>query len=569
MAKIINVEKSKYLNDNIQVYTSNKVGQYSKFLDKNPLFITYFHINEIQSRTDVGTGGVKSDLGSSSPIRFNQINNLPVYNIPDLKPDVEYGENGYDIEMELSDVVLLPNTIKPMTGDYMLIVLPNTIEFLFRVNGFGYNTIQSNDYYTFSADLKHTGHNLISKLQNQIVDVYETIFENIGTDDKCFILQQDVKKIQNIGKLFLELRDTYYNNFFDIQTGTFVCKNNDITPMNESWYYDKYVEKFIMESGIYYTENDEHSIVLNCCDLETPDMNSLFMQTLHYAVLNHTIDYLSSHTYGYQVGIQKRFSPFIIYHLNCKGINLVITKDELVPNHSDALDCGLMHEYFHHDLIRAIKGEPEPVFPEEPEEVVPEIPDENPDGSTIIPPVDDDSDIEKDENTENDTNNPEQNNPDDSDNISVSEGVVPESPETETPNNGEINDNIEQNPTDETTRTENNPTVNEGNDDNTEDGDIIIDTEIPEGGESVIPQQPIEPDIEEPVEPEEVIDEYETDFYLDKIIYQYLTNRMLDIDRKQLIPYMLKVDNYTYMMMPLVMYVIMKYYDSYFEKTEL
>lgn len=542
MAKIINVEKSQYLNDNIQIYTSNKVGQYSKFLDKNPLFITYFHINEVQTRTDVGTGGIKSELGPSSPIRFNQINGLPAYNFPELKPDVEYGENGYDIEMELSDIVLLPNTIKPVSGDYVLVVLPNTIEFLFRVNNFSYNTIQSNDYYMFSADLKHTGHNLISKLQNQIVDIYETIFENIGTDDKCFILQQDVKKIQNIGKLFLEMRDSYYNNFFDMQTGTFVCKNNDVTPMNDSWYYDKYVEKFIMESGIYYTENDEHSIVLNCCDLETPDMNSLFMQTLHYAVLNNTIDYLSSHTYGYQVDIQKRFSPFIIYHLNCKGINLVITKDELVPNHSDALDCGLMHEYFHHDLIRAIKGEPEPVFPEEPKDKIP-------DSSTEIPPVDNDTDIENSE--DNISDNPNQN---------VTEILEMETSETE-----DILDD------DSSTDTEIEEIIpDDSNIDNTEDDvDNIIDTEIPEGGESVIPQKPINPDINKPTVPEEIISEYETDFYLDKIIYQYLTNRMLDIDRKQLIPYMLKVDNYNYMMMPLVMYVIMKYYDSYFKKTEL
>lgn len=638
MPRIINVEKSQYLNDNIEIYTSNKIGQYSKFLDKNPLFVTYFHINEVQTRTDVGTGGVKSDLGPTSPIRFNQINGLPAYNIPDLKPDVEYGENGYDIEMELSDIVLLPNTIKPMSGDYVLIVLPNTIEFLFRVNGFGYNTIQSNDYYTFSADLKHTGHNLIAKLQNQVVDVYETIFENIGTDNKCFILQQDVKRIQNIGKLFLEIRDSYYNNFFDTQTGSFVCKNNDVTPMNDVWYYDKYVEKFIMESGIYYTENDEHSIVLTCCDLETPDMNSLFMQTLHYAVLNHTIDYLSSHMYGYQVDIQKRLSPFIIYHLNCKGINLVITKDELVPNHSDALDCGLLYEYFHHELIRAIKGEPEPVFPEEPEEEIPETPDEPSDNQ----PDDEGSDNNKDENSEENTSDPEENvpdvpdeNPDDSGDIDIPVDIPtdkeddttneetpeqeepkedePEIPETETPEssdtedseNFESNENLENDSnnesenistetpdtedpkldddvsddnkedistdgdnSEESSETEKDPIVEEGN--NEEDGDTEIETEIPEGGESVIPQEPVDPDINESDTPsEEVTDEYVTDFYLDKIIYQYLTNRMLDIDRKQLIPYMLKVDNYTYMMMPLVMYVIMKYYESYFEKTEL
>ena len=104
MAKIINVEKSQYLDSNIEIYAGNKVGQYSKYLDKNPLFVTYFHVNSAMSRTDVGTGGINSDLGKSSPIRFNQINNLPVYNIPELKPDADFTENGFDIEMELNDV---------------------------------------------------------------------------------------------------------------------------------------------------------------------------------------------------------------------------------------------------------------------------------------------------------------------------------------------------------------------------------------------------------------------------------------------------------------------------------
>ena len=39
----IDVEKNEYLTDNIERYTSNKVNQYAKFLDKNPIFITYFY----------------------------------------------------------------------------------------------------------------------------------------------------------------------------------------------------------------------------------------------------------------------------------------------------------------------------------------------------------------------------------------------------------------------------------------------------------------------------------------------------------------------------------------------
>lgn len=446
MANIINVEKSQYLNSNIEIYSSNKVGQYSKYLDKNPFFITYFPINKVHSRSDIGTGGVNSDLGKNSPVRYNQINNLPAYNIPELRPDVEYDENGYDIELDLNDVALLPNTIKPTPGDYLLIKFPNTIEFLFRVNQFSYNTIQSNDFYLFNADLKATGHNLIDRIKDQVIETYECIFENIGTEDKCFILSDDIGKIQSLANIFTELTESYYNNFFDKETGTFVCKNNDVTPMNEYWLYDKYVEKFIMDSMMYFKDNDVETIMLSCADLETPDMDRLFMQTLHYAVLNNTLDYLAPYSYYYQVDIQKPLSPFKIYDLKCKGVNLLLTRKPLVNGHSDALDSGLCMDYFHHELIYALKDiKIEDVYEEENDE-----------------------------------------------NLNIEEDLV------QSESTG-----------------------------------------------------------------------FTSEFYLDEIIYQYLTNRMLDIDKEKLIPYMLRVDCYTYLTIPLVMYIIKKYYDSYFVKTEL
>jgi hypothetical protein len=206
-ARIINVEKSQYLTQNIETFTKNKVGQYSKFLDKNPFFITYLAINSVESRSDVGTGGIESDIGPKSPIRFNRINHLPAYNLPDLRPDIDYDEiNGYDINLEINDAVLLPNTIKPKSGDYLILKIPNSIEVAFRVNAFQYNTIQSNDFYTFSADLKYTGkqgESLIDRFTPQIVETYETIFENIGTEDKCFIRSTDIDKLRNVGLLFI------------------------------------------------------------------------------------------------------------------------------------------------------------------------------------------------------------------------------------------------------------------------------------------------------------------------------------------------------------------------------
>lgn len=443
MSKIINVEKAQYLSENISTYAQNKVGEYSKFLDKTPFFVTYLAINSNLSRHDVGTGGVASDIGPKSPIRYNQINHFPVFNIPDLKPDIEFDESGYNIQLEINDGVILPNTIKPKVGDYIIISLPNMVELVFRVNQPGYNTIQSNDFYTFSADLKFTGENQISRFNSQIVEEYETIFDNIGTEDKCFILVSDVEKLKNIGKLIEELKSYYLRNFFDSETGCFVCKVNDEDIENNGyWYYDKYVEKFIMDSEIYLGDNQD-SIALAPADI-IEQSELWYPRTLFYAILKKDTSYLGRFPYCYQVPIQKLNSVFNIFHIKCKSINLHITDYELFDNHSDGLDSEYLYRYFPHGLIREILD------------------------------------------------------------------------------NDDIDDNIEH---------KYDPHSCWKDDKN------------------------IEYDYERP---------YELT-YLDEIIYNYLSNIPMEIDRKKLISFTMKICNYTYKVMPMIIYIITEYYNSYFK----
>jgi hypothetical protein len=417
MAQIINIEKSKYINSNIAIYTSNKLGQYSKFLDKNPIFVKYYSINSAMSRTDVGTGGISDELGPNSPIRFNKISNFPVYNIPVLNPDINYDETGFDIDLDLNDWTILPNTIKPKPGDYLIVSLPGTKDFLFRINNYRFNTIQSNDFYQIDADLKDVGVDLeTSRIASQIVESYETIFENIGTDNKCFIRSDDVPAIEAIAKIFLEMRDFYYNNFFHKVSGSFVLNDNEISP--GFLFYDMYINKFIMDSEIYYTNNDPASIILSCNDIEPPNMDALFSRTLLYAVLNRSSKYLSELAYYYQRDITKPLSPFVLYDLDTKGVNLLISNNVIDPS---ANTDGFINYYYSNDLIKAIKAA---------------------------------------------------------------------------------------------------------------------------GG-------------------------YQTSNYLEEVIYNYMTNVKVEILHDKLIEYMIADNLYSYMYMPLVMYIVIKYYDSYFTKIEL
>ncbi len=349
MAQLISVEKSKYINQNIDIYSKNKIGQYSKFLNKNPVFITYYHINKQMSRTDIGTGGIESELGTNSPIRFNKILNFPIYNLPTLTPDIVFDETGYDIELDLNDITILPNTVKPTPGDYLIFTFPGVKEILFRVNNIRYNTIQSNDFYQIDLDIKDVGIDIeASRISSQIVETYQTIFENIGTQDKCFIRIEDIDKLNTIVKVLEELKEFYINSFYNKDCNSFVLYNNISNGNTDNWLYDSYLEFFINKSNIYYENNKESALVLTPNDTLPPNFNYLFSRTLWNAVLNRSLDYLAPHMYFYQSNIIKRFSPFIIYDYPCNSVKLHLSPNPLNLDIDNSLG---LYDYISKQLI--------------------------------------------------------------------------------------------------------------------------------------------------------------------------------------------------------------------------
>lgn len=109
------------MNKAAEIYSKQKTSQFSKYLQKNPVFVTYYAINQQLSRADTGTGSVKEQIGTSSPIRYNEIKEFPVYNLSDMKPDIQNDETeGLDINMDLSGIVILPNTITPCPDDFCM-----------------------------------------------------------------------------------------------------------------------------------------------------------------------------------------------------------------------------------------------------------------------------------------------------------------------------------------------------------------------------------------------------------------------------------------------------------------
>ena len=327
MARIQSVEKSKFINQNIDIYSQNKIGQYSKFLDKNPIFVTYYHICNTLTRTDAGTGGIEVELGPRSPIKFNKILQFPLYNIPEIKPDIVWDETGYDVEMDLNDITILPNTIKPTPGDYFLLDFPGIKQYLFRVNAFRYNTIQSNDFYTIDCDIKDIGTDLEAKrLSTNIVDEYQTVFDNIGTQDRCFVKTKDISYLNNIVDLYYKLRDWYKAAFYKPDLNTFTCQMGSQAGI-PLWICDPYLEAFINKSHIYYDENVEDTIILTINNLMDMKFPMVFSKSLYDAVLKRSTELLCMYPYVYYTLNDKRFSTFAFSGYASMTANLIMSKN--------------------------------------------------------------------------------------------------------------------------------------------------------------------------------------------------------------------------------------------------
>lgn len=333
MAQIVNVESSSYYREQQQIYAKNRIGQFSKFLNKNPVFVTYYAINQAQSTAECGTGVIDEEIGPKSPLRFNKIKNLPVYNMPELKPDIDIDDAGYDINLDINDLTFLPSTVRPRPADYLKIEMYGVRPLLFRVNTYRHNTIQSNDFYMADLDIRDIKNgdidSYIDQIEHQVVETYNCHFENIGTNNKVLISEEEDAELDDIAELSDKLKSFYLSNFYHQETDSFVLYSS--ADNQDVWYYDVYLAKFINESKIFEDPGDDNTLVLPYNDLIPLNFDYQFTRTLWYSVLQKSSDYLNRYNYYYRRPIQKRASPFILEGYPCDGCALQIMNKYVYP----------------------------------------------------------------------------------------------------------------------------------------------------------------------------------------------------------------------------------------------
>lgn len=250
MGKLITTKQ--YLDSNVFLYEKRLESQYTKFLEGNPTFVTYYHINTINSTADSGFMDVENIVGPDSPIRFQKIEAFPIYGFETIKLDLSDEDEGLNTSVE-GDGTILPNTIQPIPND-MFVVSYLGNEYVFMITSVEYGTIKSNDFYRISYYMRKG--TVGSTLDKQVLESYECVFENIGTDDKCLVQSDMVGVINTLTDWCETISEKYKTLFYNSRFNSFIFMD-DNTPI-----YDKYLTHFINTHKLFTDKNSYNTLYM-------------------------------------------------------------------------------------------------------------------------------------------------------------------------------------------------------------------------------------------------------------------------------------------------------------------
>ena len=215
------------INGNIFKFEQRLQSQVNKYVENGAILSKYYSQRENDTTVDRGLQNIDQLFGIKSPLRYNKINNLPLYGFNQANPDNTDENQIEDINVE-GECVILPSTIVPKQNDFFEI---NHLKMfaLFQVTSVTYDSMKVNGYYKIHYRLISNSEETIQDLQKRVMETYSVELDAIGTSTNPVIQEDDFtyknKVIQMVNKMISNYRALYYNNrhncflFHDPETG--------------------------------------------------------------------------------------------------------------------------------------------------------------------------------------------------------------------------------------------------------------------------------------------------------------------------------------------------------------
>ena len=243
--------------------TLDAVTDFNKEVIKNDFYqfntqgkgtkVTYYHINKNKTTLDQGSGLSYEDLGEQSPIRFDRIKDLLIFQFN--RQDVNFANEEFGLEAEpiQGESYILPNVLEPTEGDFF-IVNHMYEDFLFKVIEADRDTLANmSNAWKITWKLDRISDKEI--LQN-VVDEYNYIEPIIGSDIKPVVLSTKLEKAKKIEQVAEQLISYFRDLFYSEKIQTFTYKW-----YTESNMYDPFAIEFIIRNDLLSSSIEDYLYV--------------------------------------------------------------------------------------------------------------------------------------------------------------------------------------------------------------------------------------------------------------------------------------------------------------------
>lgn len=341
------VDEKAIVDKNIESF-NNYINDTGKYIEGNVTHTTYYQKNQNYSFEDVGLGNVVEIIGSESPIKYNKIENFPLYGMTELNLSYDFDEDeSLDNNIDGS-AVILANTIKPLPDEFFSITYLNK-DFLFRVNNVEGSHIGKKFYYKIDFSLSRSNIKILE--ENQIAERYEFDYDTLGSNNSPIIISDLYSRLEKIEDVMYELKTSYKKRYYRPDFNMFSYMN--LIDDNIHYFLDKKVDLFITNKT--YMENLKIEPILHefCPEI----IDKYYNHTIYnfFENLYENIDYLNDY-----------YSNIISINFNknglCKLNKSYLKFEEIlwIPNKIDNEDytkVNLILSNFYNNLILNNIGE--------------------------------------------------------------------------------------------------------------------------------------------------------------------------------------------------------------------
>ena len=278
---------------------------------------------------------VASILGHKSPFRFNKIENFPLYGMEQIVLQLQETDVGLDSSYE-GEATTLPSTIRPVQNDYFIIPILHDY-YVFRITDIQYDNLMPDNYYRINFRLEFLDESQITNLNNQTVEDYVCVLENIGTEQECIIQKESFGLLKNIQKMYHDIIEFYNAMFYDERHNSYLCELESGRKI-----YDPFQTDFINLHGLFKEKNNLLTTILTE-QYNDPKRKYKYSKSVYKYIELRDYKLLSTFKYTLRPGTSIHESSFYRWH--DKMIDVID-----IPNYFPD-NCG---QVFSSDYVDAI-----------------------------------------------------------------------------------------------------------------------------------------------------------------------------------------------------------------------